>query len=225
MSKVILFFLSVMSIMACNPAQKNNKQSTQENFMGKSLDSVLHTNRQGDATKRNSDENLFAKLLKCEGVEFSVLAMITDGKSSVKVTTTGLEIIEYSEILELDGHRVVNAEVAELNADDSPELLIYTQSDGSGSYGNVLVFSVNNRKSMSQVYFSPVVDNKAINKGYMGHDKFSIENNTLVHRFPIYKDSDSNSNPTGGIRQVTYKMVDGEGTRRLEVASVSVKQL
>ena len=109
------------------------------------------------------------------------------------------------------------AEIEDLNSDGSPEVLIYTKSDGSGSYGNVIGFSVNNKKSMSQIYFPPITDNKELSKGYMGHDEFTIIETTLAQRFPIYKESDSNANPTGGTRQVTYKLVDGEASRKFVV--------
>ena len=74
---------------------------------------------------------------------------------------------------------------------------------------------------MSQVYFPPISENENINQGYMGHDEFSLIENTLVHRFPIYKTGDTNAAPTGGTRQIGYKLVEGEAMRKLEVDSVS----
>ena len=44
----------------------------------------------------------------------------------------------------------------------------------------------------------------------MGHDEFAVEENTLVRRFPVYKDGDTNSQPTGGTRQIQYKLKAGE---------------
>ena len=107
-----------------------------------------------------------------------------------------------------------------MNADGSPEILVYVHSKGSGTYGDVIAYSVNNRKSMSRVYFQPVTENDRINKGYMGHDEFALVENYLVQRFPIYKEKDTNANPTGGTRQITYKLIDGEASRRFEVKSV-----
>ena len=47
----------------------------------------------------------------------------------------------------------------------------------------------------------------------MGHDEFAVVDNILVQKFPIYKKGDINSNPTGGIRQIQYKLKDGEASR------------
>ena len=82
-------------------------------------------------------------------------------------------------------------------------------------------FSVNKKKSMSAVYFQPTADNSKINKGYKGHDEFSLVENTLGQRFPIYKESDTNAEPTGGTRQVSYRLVEGEAIRKLEVDKIT----
>jgi hypothetical protein len=33
---------------------------------------------------------------------------------------------------------------------------------------------------------------------------------TLVRRFPVYRDKDTNAQPTGGTRQIQYKLKAGE---------------
>jgi hypothetical protein len=120
---------------------------------------------------------------------------------------------------------VTDARVADLNSDQYPELLIFIQSPGSGSYGKLVAFSVNNVGSMSQAYFPPVSEDPGLKKGYMGHDKFLIENNTLVLKFPIYKPGDPNSNPTGGIRRVEYKLVEGEPSRKFVAGKITESPL
>lgn len=137
------------------------------------------------------------------------------------IFTFGLKEQEYNETIDIEGEIVVNVEVEDLNSDGSPELFVFTQSVGSGSYGNVYAFSVNNKKSMSEVYFQPTAENSKINKGYMGHDEFSLIENSLGQRFPIYKEGDTNAAPTEGTRQISYKLIEGEAMRKLEVDKVS----
>ena len=115
---------------------------------------------------------------------------------------------------------VVGAEVGDLNIDGFPEVMVYLQSDGSGSYGSVIGYSVNNGKSMSMINMPNVADNSEINVGYMGHDEFAIVESTFNQRFPIYKPGDSNAKPTGGMRQIQYKLVNGENMRQLVVDKV-----
>lgn len=48
------------------------------------------------------------------------------------------------------------------------------------------------------------------NKGYMGHDQFTVIESTLGRRFPVYRPGDTNGTPTGGMRQLEYKLAPGE---------------
>ncbi|MGB5191200.1 MAG: hypothetical protein WBN54_14170, partial [Robiginitalea sp.] len=57
--------------------------------------------------------------------------------------------------------------------------------------------------------------------GYMGHDEFAVVETSLVRRFPVYKSGDSNSNPTGGTRQIQYKLQDGEASRLFVIDNIS----
>ena len=160
-------------------------------------------------------------MLNLQDVGFNVSSLEKDGKNTLTIFTFGLQEREYNETFNIDGEEVTNAEIEDLNSDGSPELFVFTQSVGSGSYGNVYAFSVNNKKSISQVYFQPTAENSEINKGYMGHDEFSLVENTLGQRFPIYKEGDTNAEPTGGTRQVSYRLVEGEAMRKLEVDEIT----
>ena len=42
----------------------------------------------------------------------------------------------------------------------------------------------------------------------------------LGRRFPIYRETDTNAAPTGGTRQVQYRLVPGEATWLLKVDQV-----
>ena len=167
------------------------------------------------------DKTKFNRVLNLQDVGFNVSSIEKDGKNTLSIFTFGLKEREYNETFNIDGEEVINAEVEDLNSDGSPELFVFTQSVGSGSYGNVYAFSVNNKKSMSEVYFQPTAENSEINKGYMGHDEFSLVENTLGQRFPIYKEGDTNAEPTGGTRQVSYRLVEGEAMRKLEVDKIT----
>jgi hypothetical protein len=130
-----------------------------------------------------------------------------------------LEIVNSPESREIDGE-VILSEIGDLNLDGSPEILIYLTSTDSSHYGTMIGYSVNNGKSMSQVYLPPISDNPELSQGYMGHDEFAIVENSLVQRFPLYKVQDSGAEPTGSIRQIQYKLVDGEASRRFDVDKV-----
>jgi len=114
----------------------------------------------------------------------------------------------------------VGAEVADLDANGSPELYVYVRSAGSGSYGSLVAYAANKRKSLSGIYLPPVTENATIAKGYLGHDEFAVVENRLVQRFPSIATGDTNANPTGGSRQVQYKLVPGEAGWKLVIDRV-----
>ena len=110
---------------------------------------------------------------------------------------------------EADG-TITNVEIEDLNADGYPEMYVYVTSAGSGSYGSLIAYASNQNKSLSQIYLPSIEDDPAISKGYMGHDEFAVGEATFLRRFPIYKDGDINAQPTGGTRQIQYKLEAGE---------------
>ncbi len=161
------------------------------------------------------DKVLFRKALDYNQFAFFVEVY---GKT---VTIQPLGLLVDNSIIEnqIEG-TVVNAEVGDLNIDGFPEVLVYLQSDGSGSYGSVLGYSVNNGKSMSSINMPNIADNKEANPGYMGHDEFAIVESTFNQRFPVFNPGDSNASPTGGMRQIQYKLIDGEAMRQLVVDKI-----
>ncbi len=173
----------------------------------------------GQLDPEQVDSTVFSKVLQLQGIGFNVSSVRKGPQTQVTVAPFGLEKSNRVETYTIDGY-ITDAEIEDLNADGSPELLIYTCSFGSGSYGNVLAFSVNNRKSVSMAYLPPVAENPALNKGYMGHDEFRVVENYLVQRFPVYNEGDSNANPTGGIRQITYTLEEGEAMRQFKVKDI-----
>ena len=161
----------------------------------------------------------FDRTLELYGVTFIVTCDNDSSINQLSIVPAGLEVDNTAITQDVDG-TVVGAEVADLDANGSPELYVYVRSAGSGSYGSLAAYGANKRKSLSGIYLPPVAENAAIAKGYMGHDEFAVVENRLVQRFPIYLDGDTNARPTGGTRQVQYKLVAGEAGWTLVVDRV-----
>ena len=64
-----------------------------------------------------------------------------------------------------------------------------------------------------------LIDDSKLSRGYMGHDEFSVIENSLGRRFPLYLDGDTNAKPSGGKRQLEYKLVPGEAGWLLKVVN------
>lgn len=151
----------------------------------------------------------FNKEFDLQGVHFVVEASSNGSINTLSIIPSGLKGSNDAITREIDG-TVTNAEVNDLNADGSPEIYVFTQSAGSGSYGTVIGYAVNDGKSLSEIYFPSVADDPKNSAGYMGHDEFYTAEGTLAQRFPIYNSGDTNATPTGKSRQLQYKLKAGE---------------
>ena len=160
----------------------------------------------GDAISRQQP---FDQTLELHGIAFHVSTEQVDGKPTLHIAPKGLEIDNTVIIQALSGE-VVRAEVADLNNDGSPELYVFTRSPGRGMPGELIAYSANKKKSLSEIYLPPVSDNPKTAEGYQGEDSFSVVENTLVQRFPVYDSADAGAGRTGKMRQVQYTLVAGE---------------
>lgn len=161
------------------------------------------------ATAAPAGPKAFDKTLSLQGIGFRVVSANQGSINRVVITPTGLSGDSAPVSREVDG-TVTGAEVADLNGDGAPELYVYVRSAGSGSYGSVVAYGVSQRRSLGEVYLLPISEDVDASKGYMGHDRFAVIGDRLVRYFPLYRPSDRNAEPTGGSRQVTYRLTPAE---------------
>jgi len=164
-----------------------------------------------DASSLLASETLsgFDSSFQLQGVTFRVSSRNNSSVNILTIQPAGLELANETISLEING-RVTAANIADLDSNGSPEIYVFVSSAGSGGYGSLLAYAVNNSKSLTPIYMSPIIDDIKNSIGYMGHDEFNIEKSSLIRRFPIYQKGDTNSKPSGGIRQLEYKLVAGE---------------
>lgn len=161
----------------------------------------------------------FDKTLELQTIRFHVTSASQGSINTLHIVPSGLEIDNSPIARTIDG-TVTGAQVADLNGDGSPEIYVYVTSAGSGSYGSVVAYSANRRKSLSEIYLPPITQHTTASRGYMGHDKFAVVESVLVRRFPVYRNSDTNAAPSGGTRRIEYKLVPGEAGWILEIDRV-----
>jgi hypothetical protein len=188
--------------------------------LGPTLGSAeVHVRREQVQFEKRASGGSFDRTLELQGIRFRVTSANEGSVNTLHIVPAGLEI-DNSPIERTINRTVTGAEVADLNADGSPEIYVYVTSAGSGSYGSLVAYAANRRKSLSEIYLPPVTQDKVAAKGYMGHDEFAVVEDVLVRRFPIYRDTDTNVHPTGGTRQLQYKLVPGEAGWVLKIDRV-----
>ena len=158
----------------------------------------------------------FDRILELLGIRFHVTSANSGSVNMLHIVPAGLEIDNSPVVRKIDG-MVTGAEVADINSDGSPEIYVYVTSVGSGSYGSLVAYSANQRKSLSEIYLPPLSEDKLASKDYRGHDEYAVLEGLLGHRFPVYRDTDTNAKPTGGTRQLQYKLIRGEAGWILKV--------
>lgn len=153
-------------------------------------------------------EEFFAEMA-LQGVTFQVKSPNDGSINSVTVLAKTADGSIGTMESEADG-TITSVEVSDLNADGYPEIYLYVTSAGSGSYGSLIAYASNRNKSLSPIDLPPIDQDSTEAKGYMGHDEFAVIETTFVRRFPVYKEGDPNAAPTGGTRQIQYKLEAGE---------------
>jgi len=173
----------------------------------------------GGYTSQAEEITGFHKVLTLNEVSFDIRCEEKSSLNTAFIKPSGLKDNKMIQE-EVDG-RIVDAYMADLNQDGSPELYIFTTSAGSGSVGSLLAYSTNNQTSLTPIYLPEIAEDKKHGQGYMGHDNFKIIGNQFVRTFPIYNKDDANCCPTGGKRTVAYNLVAGEAGWLLKIATSS----
>jgi hypothetical protein len=181
-------FLSLFMLAACTPGS-TGKETTQTSNKG------------------------FEEGISLQGVSFLIQCPNQGSLNTLTITPSGLEGKNDPIILEIEGS-VTHAEVEDLDANGFPEIYVYVRGPGSGSYGSLIAYACNRNKSLTPIFLSDLMEDKVNSKGYMGHDQFAVGEGSLLRRFPLYHQADSNSKlsgkPTGKTRQLQYKLKAGE---------------
>lgn len=151
--------------------------------------------------------------LSLQGISFQV----TSQGNKLRILPSGLKIDNSPIDRDIDG-TVIGVDVGDINVDRSPEIYVYVQ-DAKGKT-SLVAFSTNKKKSLSEIYLPPFTDDPKLAKGYRGHDDIAKVEGVVALRFPIYKDGDTDDKPTGGTRQLQYKLTQGEANWILKLDKV-----
>jgi len=159
----------------------------------------------------------YDETVKSGNLSFHIVAPNTAEGNKATITPSGLKNFNDPVTVVLEG-KLTKTILEDLNGDNIPELFLITIGFGSGSYGEVKAFSTNGGKVLTDIVIAEPKSEDM--KGYMGHDEFQVVENTFIRRFPVYKSGDTNAKPTGGWRQIQYKLQSGEAAWHLRIDRV-----
>ena len=205
--------VGAVSILGLAPAGAGEK-ATKQAKPGKSA-ATGKASKTAQASKTDGAQAAtggYAKELSLQGITFKVSCPNEGSVNQVTVVPSGLLGKNTAVVAEVDGS-VMGAEVADLNGDGSPEIYVFTQSAGSGSYGSVIGYAANKKTSLSQVTFPELGDNAKASAGHAGHDEFAVVEDRLMRRFKVAGG--------GTTRQIQYRLEAGEAGWILRVDQMS----
>ena len=169
--------------------------------------------------KSQIDSMSYNKMLMMKDMIFEITSTENEGENTLIIQPAGLKIVNRRFEHKYQG-MISNAEIADLNADGYPEVFIYTVSPDKSKKSSLIAYSVNNGKSVSAISFPELKDNAEASKGYRGNDEFAVVELSLVQRFPVYEDSAGENAVPKKMRQLQYKLKDGEASRVLVLDKV-----
>lgn len=104
--------------------------------------------------------------------------------------------------------RVIGAEIDDLNNDGFPDMVIYIE-DGTGKKSIFPICSEDNER-IGPILFPDILNDMELSKGYRGRDEYKLVEGVLFRKFPVFPADTAIKEPTNKIRQLMYKVVQGE---------------
>lgn len=104
--------------------------------------------------------------------------------------------------------RVFSAEIDDLNYDGFPDLIIYIE-DATGKKSIFPICSQGN-ESIAPILFPDILNDMELSKGYRGKDEYKLVEGVLFRKFPVYPADTAIKVPTNKMRQLMYRVVQGE---------------
>jgi hypothetical protein len=102
------------------------------------------------------------------------------------------------------------AMIDDLNNDNFPDLVLIGYSGPHFQYGTAYAFASKENKSLMVFASKDIMLDGKLKPGYRGHDQFSLFEGSLIQKFPIYSQEDTDDKPSGGTRVIQYQMTVSE---------------
>ena len=155
----------------------------------------------------------FAQNFRWGKIQFSVETANLPGHNKVRITPSGLSVNNQPLERQIAG-QLLSGEVADINRDGSPELYLFVRSGDAVPRTQLLAFSVNRGKSLSDVHLAPLNGRPDLTRGYRGWDQFAVVESALVQRFPVFADQAADTEPSA-VRQIRFRLSRGEASWQL----------
>ena len=163
------------------------------------------------AASETTKSEPFKKTVELHGIHFVVESPNSGADNSVTITPSGLAVSNEPIVVKIAGE-VSDADVGDLNVDQSPEIYVFYRERDGLKRARVVGYSANNKKSLSEISLREPSIEMPEYAGYKGEDEMIVIENVLSHRFPIFDGTGPDAKKTGKTRIIQYKIKPGEAT-------------
>jgi hypothetical protein len=139
--------------------------------------------------------------LTLHGIRFDVTSPNLARGNTLRIVPHGLT--DNSEIVQAVDGVVVDAEIADLNVDQAPEVYVYVREPGADARLSLVAYASNRNRSLSSIFLPPLDETPGAADGYRGNDAMAVVESVFARRFPI---------AGGGTRQLQYHLAHGEAS-------------
>jgi hypothetical protein len=139
--------------------------------------------------------------LTLHGIRFDITSPNLARGNTLRIVPRGLT--DDSEIVQAVDGIVVDAEIADLNVDQAPEVYIYVREPGADARLSLVAYASNRNRSLSGIHLPPLDETPGAADGYRGNDAMAVVESVFARRFPI---------AGGGTRQLQYRLAHGEAS-------------
>ena len=160
--------------------------------------------------KNNSDTVIFTSKYKSKNNKYYLLTEdCTNGFSNATLTLKTYGFDNDIEKNLAEGASIQEAFLFDLDKDGTEEFYIQTEAGASGAEKMLLAFTADPKNNMlTEIKF---IDLKSEDRGRRGYEYFSIKNERLYMSYPVYKKNDANCCPSGGDKNIEYKLYTTNG--------------
>ena len=148
---------------------------------------------------------------------------VGESLSTIAITTEGFAS---NTPLTLEKNKLTNFFLTDLNKDGFEEFIMITTAQGSGSYGEAIMFTTAKNQSLTPVTIPELTEEDtqkgSLFEGYMGHDTFNVIDGLFVREFPIYTATGTNSTLTGLTQKILYTLNEQAGSYAVTFSKATI---
>lgn len=208
----IVLLLALFS--ACQPGQKQNRSQSIDSLLDDTVTSG--ENQQITEEKSGSAKVSFEKSYTApNGIQFNITTLGDDSIRQMQIIAVRDGIFLTDIMEEIVGELII-VRITDLNDNDNPELLIFTETRDKHEYWHFYAYEFSD-KDWNKVYFPEL--NEEILRGYKGEDVYRLIGRDMLRRtFPIFAEGDSVT--SSGEERIIEYMLNEKGEMYIDTVLV-----